>query len=631
VAYVSLYRKYRSQTFAELLGQDHVTRTLAQSIDEDRISHAYLFTGPRGTGKTSTARILAKSLNCENGPTATPCGKCAHCVAVTEGSSVDVIEIDAASHGGIDDVRDLRDRVAFAPASARKKVYIVDECHMLSTPGWNAFLKTVEEPPDHVIFVFATTEPHKVPDTILSRTQRFDFKRMSAAVLSAHVADVGARESVTFEPGAVDLIVRAGDGSARDTLSVLEQVIAFTGRTVTLRGVVDVLGAVPHELLLETADLIAAGDVAGLCALVGRLGETGVDLRQFARDAVGHLRQLFLIQVAPEAGLVETTDEHLASLQAQAGQLGRTELLRAIELLAECQAQMRRGNTRLPLELALIKAALPEASGDAAALGARLDRLERLAGMTPSAAGAPAAAVATPAAPVESPPAVAPASPPAAAVEAPPAAVEAPPVEAPPVEAPATAVEAPPVPEAPAQDAAMAMPPAETSAADDASATAAPPASETAIDLELIQRSWEAILDGVKTKKRSLQAWLLMSRPVSLRGTTLGLEFRSGYAFHADNCAREDSQALLGDVFEQVLGTRLRVDCKVADGDGRAAPVAADNNASLEEQAEAVAESEAAAASGEVVDEGAVHEQAIQTLTRDLGAIVVDDQDGPSA
>jgi len=226
LSYVSLYRKYRSQTFSEVVGQDHVTTTLASAVDERRWHHAYLFTGPRGTGKTSTARILAKSLNCEAGPTSSPDGTCVQCVGIREGSSIDVIEIDAASHGGVDDVRELRERVAFAPAAARLKVYIVDECHMLSTAGWNAFLKTVEEPPGHVVFVFATTEPHKVLPTILSRTQRFDFRRIPADLLAGHCRAIAAREGFQLEAGALDLIVRAGDGSARDTLSVLDQVVA---------------------------------------------------------------------------------------------------------------------------------------------------------------------------------------------------------------------------------------------------------------------------------------------------------------------------------------------------------------------------------------------------------------------
>ena len=626
MAYVSLYRKYRPQTFDDVVGQDHVTTTLSQAVNTDHLHHAYLFTGPRGTGKTSTARILAKAVNCDKGPRPDPCGLCAQCVGITEGSSVDVIEIDAASHGGVDDVRDLRDRVPFAPATARKKLYIVDECHMLSTAGWNAFLKTVEEPPGHVVFVFATTEPHKVPETILSRTQRFDFKRVSAAVLAEHVDRIGRREDTTFEPGSIDLIVRAGDGSVRDTLSVLEQVIAFTGSAVTVPGVVDVLGAVPQELLLETADLIAAGDVPGLCTLVGRLGDAGVDLRQYARDAVSHLRELFLLQVAPDAGLVTTTNEHLATLQAQSSRIGRIELLRAVELLAECQAQMRRGNTRLPLEMALIKAALPEMSGDAAALGARIDRLERRIGVSDAPAPAVAAAPAVAQSPaVTQAPTPAPAAPPPVDLGEPaPLAVaqESPRAQAEPLQAEPSPAQPPPEPQAEIRVAQ----PAEPEAAPEPAAAATATGSD-GVDLELVQRSWEAVLDTVKTRKRSLQAWLLMARPVSLNGSVLGLEFRPGYGFHADNCARDDSQALLGEVFQEILGARLRVDCRVAAGDAAPGPVADDNNASLDEQAEAVLESEAARAAGDIPDDAQAHRAAIETLERDLGAVVVDDDD----
>ncbi len=602
MAYVSLYRKYRSQTFAEVLGQEHVTRTLSQAIVEDRLSHAYLFTGPRGTGKTSTARILAKAVNCEQGPTPEPCGVCPQCVAITNGSSVDVIEIDAASHGGVDDVRDLRDRVAFAPASARKKVYIVDECHMLSTAGWNAFLKTVEDPPGHVVFVFATTEPHKVLETILSRTQRFDFKRMGGDVLAAHVADIGAREALTFEPGAIDLVVRAGDGSARDTLSVLDQVVAYTGATVTLRGVTDVLGAVPDELLVEAADLLAAGDVAGVCVLVGRLADAGHDLRAFARDTVEHLRQLFLLQVAPAAGLVETTPERLARLQAQAGRLGRVELLRAVELLAEAQAQMRRGNTRLPLEIALVKAALPEACGDPAALAARLDRLERRTGMRPNGTADPAAG----ADPVE------PADAPGHRVAESPAEPARPPGPAAGGE-PADPPRRPPEPADP-------DPPG--------AAEAAATSVAGAVDLELVQRSWDAVREAVKRRKRSLDAWLMMGRPVGVRNTTVELAFHSRYGFHADNCASEDSQRVLGDVFDEVLGVRLGVTCTLVDGgDGDDVVAAvADDAVSLDEQAAAVLESEAAQAAGDLPDESEAHDVAVRTLTRDLGATVVEDR-----
>ena len=265
VAYLSLYRKYRPQTFADVVGQDHVTQTLARAVDEGFAHHAYLFTGPRGTGKTSTARILAKALNCERGPTSQPDNTCDQCVAITRGSALDVIEIDAASHGGVDDVRDLRERVTLAPVAGRNKVYIVDECHMLSTAGWNAFLKTVEEPPGHVTFVFATTEPHKVLPTILSRTQRFDFRRVAVPVLAAHVEDLAGREQIPVEAGASEQIAVAGDGSVRDTLSVLEQVASYSEAGLTLATVGEVLGSVAHEQLFVVADLVATATSAA-CA-----------------------------------------------------------------------------------------------------------------------------------------------------------------------------------------------------------------------------------------------------------------------------------------------------------------------------------------------------------------------------
>jgi DNA polymerase III subunit gamma/tau len=384
VAYVSLYRKYRPQSFADVVGQDHVTRTLVHAIEEDRLHHAYLFTGPRGTGKTSTARILAKAINCEQGPTPTPCNACGSCESITNGSSVDVIELDMASHGGVDDARELRERALFAPANSRRKVYILDEVHMASTAAFNALLKLVEEPPGHVLFAMATTDPQKVLPTILSRVQRLDLRRVSAVDVGAHVRKVCEAEGYTIDAGAVDEVVRAGDGSVRDTLSVLEQVLAYAGVEVTAEAVGQVLGRTPAERVVETVDRLAERDLAGLFGMVQGLLDDGHDLRRFTLDLVQHLRDLLVLQVAPDRpDLVDATDERRRRLQAQAPSIPSDTMLRAVDLLAQTVAEQRQGSPRLPLELALARLATPGADGDLTELVDRIARLE--AGVAPAA------------------------------------------------------------------------------------------------------------------------------------------------------------------------------------------------------------------------------------------------------
>jgi DNA polymerase III subunit gamma/tau len=607
VAYVSLYRKYRPQTFAQIVGQQHVTRTLAQALEQDRLHHAYLFTGPRGTGKTSTARILAKSLNCERGPTVDPDNTCAQCTSITSGSSIDVIEIDAASHGGVDDVRDLRDRVAFAPASARTKVYIVDECHMLSTAGWNAFLKTLEEPPGHVMFVFATTEPHKVLDTILSRTQRFDFKRIPAGQLADHIAWVGEQEGLEFGAGAVDAIVRAGDGSARDAMSVLEQVASFTGSTVTLAGVADVLGSSPTQALEDLVAAISDGDVAAACLLVQRLADAGQDLRQFSKDAVEHLRAVFLTQVAPATRLVEGTDEWLAVLAGHAGRLGRVELLRTIELLAEAQAQMRRGNTRLPLEVALAKACLPDASGDAAALAARLDRLERVAtGSTPlpdrpSPLPGPAPMPGPEPSPIPGPePGPSPAPTPT------------PPPQPGPTPPPEPDPEPSPLPEPDPEPSPLPGP-------------VAGPVDGDGLTLDRVRQSWPVVMEAVDGASKRVHALARLGSPVDVVDGVVVLRFPAGYGFHAEQCSADHSQRMIGAALEQVLGTGARLRCVVDDGDELPPAVAATESAErAAAEEEAMAQAEEAERSGDVADPEQEHRRAIELVERDLGGRVVD-------
>jgi DNA polymerase-3 subunit gamma/tau len=289
VVYLSLYRKYRPQTFEEILGQEHVSVTLANALSEGRVAHAYLFTGPRGTGKTSTARILAKALNCEDGPTPSPCGKCDSCRAIAEGSSLDVIEMDAASHSRVDETREILAGVPLASAGGRHKVYVIDEVHMLSAGSFNALLKTLEEPPPHVIFILATTEAHKVLHTIVSRTQRFDFRPVPTEILHTHLASVAKREGVEIEDAALGVIARHAEGSARDALSILDQMSSFSG-SVTAEDVERLLGERTEEAFVDLFEAIAGGDVGGVFWAVHSLVAQGADVRQLAIGTLGHAR-----------------------------------------------------------------------------------------------------------------------------------------------------------------------------------------------------------------------------------------------------------------------------------------------------------------------------------------------------
>jgi DNA polymerase III subunit gamma/tau len=360
VAYLSLYRKYRPQSFDEILGQAHVSTTLANAISEDRVAHAYLFTGPHGTGKTSTARLLAKALNCEQGPTPNPCGKCASCVAITDGSSLDVMELDAASHSGVDDTRDILAGVALATAGSHKKIYVIDEVHMLTTPSFNALLKTLEEPPPHVIFILATTEAHKVLHTIQSRTQRFDFRPIPADVLKQHLAAIAKNESIDIDDDAVSVVARHADGSARDALSILDQLSSY-GEAITTTDVERLLGGRPGEAFVELFDAVASGDVGAVFWTIHTMVAQGADARELGRGALEHARSLLLLKTAPDAeNLLDAPEVDRPALAAQAGRFSVGGLLRAVDLMAKALTDMREApNHRLLLEVALVRAAAP--------------------------------------------------------------------------------------------------------------------------------------------------------------------------------------------------------------------------------------------------------------------------------
>jgi DNA polymerase-3 subunit gamma/tau len=516
---LALYRRYRPATFAEIVGQEHVTDALRQALTSGRVHHAYLFSGPRGCGKTSSARILARSLNCENGPTPEPCGTCAQCVAITDGTSLDVVEIDAASHGGVDDARDLRERAFFSPVSARFKVYIVDEAHMVSSAGFNALLKVVEEPPEFLKFVFATTEPQAVIGTIKSRTHHYPFRLVPARTMATHLQAICEAEGMAIDPRAVPLVVRAGGGSVRDAMSVLDQLIAGSGDGgVTYSLAASLLGVTDAALLDEVVDGFAAGDGAAVFDTVNRVVEAGHDPRRFASDLLDRLRDLIVLQRAPDAAereLVDVPPDELPRLRHQATLFGPAELSRAADLVYAGLTEMR-GTTspKLVLELICARVLLPGAASDESSALARLDRLERRLDIAGSAPVAPRReAVATPAPPPAPEPE--PAALPDAPAEEPAAAAE--PQAAPPVEA---AVEAP----------------------------------AGGLDAAAVRRAWEQVLAAVSGRKKATRALLDSAQVTALNGRELTLRFQ-----HSP-LARQFEKSPNPDVLREALGEVLGVD-----------------------------------------------------------------------
>ena len=380
---MALYRKYRPATFADVIGQEHVTEPLSTALAAGRINHAYLFSGPRGCGKTSSARILARSLNCEQGPTPTPCGVCDSCVALAPNGpgSVDVVELDAASHGGVDDTRELRDRAFYAPAQSRYRIFIVDEAHMVTTAGFNALLKIVEEPPEHLIFVFATTEPEKVLPTIRSRTHHYPFRLLAPRTMRSLLERICASEDVTVDDAVYPLVIRAGGGSPRDTLSVLDQLLAGAeGNRVEYQRALALLGATDVALIDDAVDALAAGDAAALFGAVEAVIDAGHDPRRFATDLLERFRDLIVLQSVPDAmarGVVDGPEDVLERMRDQATRIGAATLTRYAEVVHAGLGEMRGATApRLLLEVVCARLLLPSASDTESALLQRVERIE---------------------------------------------------------------------------------------------------------------------------------------------------------------------------------------------------------------------------------------------------------------
>jgi len=535
----SLYRRHRPGSFDEVVGQQHVVRTLRNAVEGDKVHHAYLFVGSRGTGKTSMAKILARSLNCERGgPTVTPCGECESCVTIAAGTSIDVIEMDAASNRSVDDVRDLRERVAYAPAGGHWKVYILDEAHMLTKEAWNAFLKTLEEPPPRTVFVLATTEAHKVMPTIADRCQRFDFQRPSLEQISEVLQRVAAAESIVVDDGAVAMIARSASGSFRDALGTLDQLVAFGGSPVELDSVLEMLGAADAELLFEAVDAVAAEDPRAVLLGVERMARSGRDPSQFARDLLAHLRHLLITQTTgevPTSFVVTATDTE--RLRAQAGAIGAGALVRTIDELADALTAIREGDeARLAVEIALLKAARPDLDPSAEGLLRRVERLEK---------GLPARDEgqrdAGPVAPGDPPPLpVAKASSGVVPPSAPPAS------SAPPADEPE--YERPPLDDEPAP-------------AEEDEAEPQPPAASVAVadlDLAELTRVWPSVLDELAKTAPALAATFEGARPVGMGEGGPEIGFPADASFNKRKAESPERKEAVVAAFAAVVGEELR-------------------------------------------------------------------------
>ncbi len=631
----SLYRKHRPRSFADVVGQDPVVRTLRHAVERGKVHHAYLFVGSRGTGKTSMAKILASCLNCDGGPhppthldgggthpddggphldggatdrgathtggpTIDPCGVCDSCRSIASATSLDVIEMDAASNNSVDDIRELRDSVAFAPVSGRHKVYILDEAHMLSQAAWNAFLKTLEEPPPNTVFVLATTEAVKVPATVVDRCHRFDFHRPTVEQIASVVMRAAQAESIEIPPEAVAAIARSATGSFRDALGTLEQLVTYSGTRVELGDVLAVLGVADEQLLADAFDAVAGGDARGALLAVARCAEGGRDAGSFTRDLEGRARELLIVQTLGEVpSELSLTPEIDGRLRAQAERVGRAEVVRMLDLLGAALEAVRAGaDPRTQLELALVKAATPQADGSTRALLARIERLEQALTGSPTSTSSAATqtAPAPPASPVPTPtamPPIAPAIPTTASASPAPTPTAKPPI-APAIPTTASAFAAPTP---------TAMPPVAPATTTTATETSEAPEQEPVVapvavvglpaggDLDAL---WAAVHESVRAEHELLGAVLSEAVPATLTDEELVLAFPPTAAFHKRKAEDPDNRAMLADTLRRISGRRYRVSFELREdlpsegGPGGGAPTEEEVMARLMAELDAV-------------------------------------------
>jgi DNA polymerase-3 subunit gamma/tau len=585
----SLYRRHRPRTFDEVVGQEPVVRTLRHAIERDKVHHAYLFVGSRGTGKTSMAKILAACLNCERGPTTEPCGECDSCLSIARASSLDVIEMDAASNNSVDDIRELRESVAYAPVSGRRKVYILDEAHMLSTAAWNAFLKTLEEPPPNTVFVLATTEAQKVLATVVDRCHRFDFHRPTVEQIASVVRRTAQAEQIEIPAEAVSALARSATGSFRDALGTLEQLVTYSGNEIALADVLAVLGVADARLLAETVDAVAAGDARRALGVLAQCAEQGRDAASFAGDLEVRARELLVVQTLGEVpGELSLTADADAALQAQAERVPGAVVVRLLEALGAAMEAVRAGaDARTRLELALVKAARPEVDSSMSALLARIERLER--------GDVSAVAAEREVAPGErrGPVAVADASgdqSAGAAGKAPTHAPAAPPAPAEPAPTDLAPADPAPVDLAPADPELAAQPrredePSRESAVEASVSSIAtvaerdePPAeavgspshdpqsaAAVAEGLAPLLAWWPAVVDLVRTDNALLGACIEEARPVEVTGEDLTVAFSATAPFLKKKAENADNRAAVTAALHDVTGRRWRLSYELQD------------------------------------------------------------------